>query len=138
MTIRQLKNIINDRFQVDISKKTRERHVIYPKKIYCYLACMIDKDPLSRIGKEINIDHATVIHNRNTVHAVYDKYKIECNAIIKTYDLKVPFLEVKEFIKPEKTTELDYAFNLLLSLNEKQIKDLRENRIEPYIKMLGN
>lgn len=138
MTSRQLKNIINDRFQVDISKKTRKRNYVYPRKIYCYLASNIDKEPLCVIGKEVNIDHATVIHGRDTVDTVYDKYKVECNNIIKTYELDVPFLKVSKVKKPRVNIELDYIYNLLLSLNKEQLIDLRENRIEPYLKMLGN
>lgn len=137
MTPRQLKNIVNDRFQVDISTKSRKRSIVYPKKVYCYLAYNLDY-PLMICAEEINLQHDNLIFHKNTIGTVYDFYKTECNNIILWFNLKSSILKLDNTNKLKKKEEVSYIINMLHQLNNNQLKTLRETRIEPFIKMLIN
>lgn len=139
MTLKQLKEIVNERFNVDISIKNRKRKYVYPKKIYCYIAALMEEESLECIGKEINISHDNVLFHKKTINNIYEKQKVVCNKIIKEYGLNVPFLEVEEVKKLQPisdNSEMNYINHLLFNLTDSQLYDLRKTRIEPYLKMI--
>ena len=48
---------------VDIKIKSREGHIIALRKIYYKIAKDETNLSLSKIGKEVNVDHSTVVHH---------------------------------------------------------------------------
>ena len=66
---------VNNVSPYDVKGKRRFRNLVTARREYCYLACELTqysvKNPhgnsLSVIGAEINKDHATVLHHKNTI-----------------------------------------------------------------------
>lgn len=59
---------------VDIRGSSRKREVVEVRHIYCHICKRITKYSLDVIGREINRDHATVIHGNKTIQnlSTYD------------------------------------------------------------------
>jgi len=60
----------------DVRSKTREQETTYARHIFCYVAYnLINNHSLKSIGREVNRDHASVIHGKNRISNQYDIYK---------------------------------------------------------------
>lgn len=66
----KLIQLINESFDVDILKKTRERRIADIRHCFCYALRKRDYT-LTSIGAMINRDHATVIHAERKVEELY-------------------------------------------------------------------
>lgn len=70
MTLRYIKNQVERETGISgIDKKGRQRDKVIARAIYANLAYQFTSCPLIDIGKEINRDHATVIHYLNTLES---------------------------------------------------------------------
>lgn len=49
----------------DVKGKSRERHLVIARQVYCHLARKYTRSTFKQIGSIINRDHATVIHSNN-------------------------------------------------------------------------
>jgi len=83
-----LVNLIQKETGLDITKKDRRREVTYARAVYCKIAKELIDDgnsySLSRVGRAINKDHATVIHNVKNIFPFaikQKKYKILYNCL---------------------------------------------------------
>jgi endonuclease III-like uncharacterized protein len=57
-----IKEIVEQQFQIDITKDTRKREYVEARAIYFYLTKQYTRMSLSAIGKTMNRDHSTVLY----------------------------------------------------------------------------
>jgi hypothetical protein len=74
---------VSKEFGIDITKKTRKREYLYARAVYFKLAQDIFRRSLTSIGKDIGLDHATVLHSINNVYPTIQMFE---PGIIKTYN----------------------------------------------------
>ena len=60
--LKEIAEVVNHYFGLDIRKNSRKREYVMAKSIYYYIARKYTKRSLMAIGREINRDHATVLH----------------------------------------------------------------------------
>lgn len=58
----QIKELINDHFEINIVKKTRKRIYTEPRFMYFFLCREHTSYTLEKIAKEIDYDHSSVVH----------------------------------------------------------------------------
>ena len=61
-----IKKAVESVFNTKLSVKTRKRDVIYMRCIYYKLCRDLTFESLNSIGKQVNKDHATVLHGLKT------------------------------------------------------------------------
>ena len=54
------------------NRKTRLREFVYARQLYAYFCKQYTNESLSKIGKFINKDHATMIHSINQIKGYYE------------------------------------------------------------------
>jgi hypothetical protein len=66
MRLKQIKQLIDDYFKVDIAENSRRHEVSHPRFLYFYLAYNYSDEYVSLrlIGLLVGVDHATVIYGR--------------------------------------------------------------------------
>lgn len=137
MTPEELKEIVNKKFNVDISSKSNKRHIVYAKKVYCHILRKLGYS-YEHIIKTINMTaHRTAMHHVETINNIYKQHKILHNQIVIDYKLDVPLLSYKLLTPASDNAVFLDIQNMLLSLSEKELIELRETRLKPYIKMLN-
>jgi hypothetical protein len=139
MTLKQLRDIVNETFEVNIEIQTRKRHTVYAKKVYCSIANNLNKYSLERIGECMNMPHDNVIYHLKTVGKLYDLHKIGYNDIVLKYDLDMPVMNVSGndiVIKGSSKTILpNYIKYHLEAYSEEDLLELFQTRLKPF-KML--
>jgi hypothetical protein len=143
MTLKQLRDIVNETFEVNIEIHTRKRHTSYAKKVYCCIAKGLDRYSLERIGECMNMPHDNVIYHLKTVGKIYNLHKIGYNDIIVKYGLDMPLLEVSKsnIVMPVVSKEIEhknipnYILSHLQEYSEDDLLELFQTRLKPF-KML--
>ena len=90
MELSQIRELVESEFKIDISQVTRIREVVYVRNLYYKLARDYTSFGYSDIGKEINKNHATVIHGVKTMEEVvliHDSKFIKAYSKISRKDL---------------------------------------------------
>lgn len=93
-----IKNAVQNRFNTFLDVKSRERDIVYKRAIYYKLAKEFTKEPLYKIGQEVNKDHATVIHGLKTFDNIIDNFWEK--------DYFNIYLDLKKHIKNKMTLEI--------------------------------
>ena len=62
MTIQQIKQLVETRFNVIMNTKSRKREIVYARAVYYKLCSEYTNKPLSDIGDILNRDHSTVCY----------------------------------------------------------------------------
>jgi hypothetical protein len=139
MKLTELKDIVNNKFDVNIDIKTRKRHTVYAKKVYCTIAKGLNKYSLEKIGETMNMPHDNVIYHLNTIDRIYNLHKIGFNDIIQEHNLDINLIEIKNNIEVVKVTEKinlpSYISEHLASYSEDDLLELFQTRLKPF-KML--
>lgn len=65
------------------NRKTRLRDFVYARQLYAYFCKQYTNESLSKIGKFINKDHATMIHSINQIKGYYEFDNIIQNDVNK-------------------------------------------------------
>lgn len=60
---KQILTYVQDRTKVDVSKKTRRREFVYARSLYFKLIREHTSMSFSEMGRNMKVDHATVIHS---------------------------------------------------------------------------
>jgi chromosomal replication initiation ATPase DnaA len=58
------------------NRKTRLRDFVYARQLYAYFCKEYTNESLTKIGKFIHKDHATIIHSINQIKGYYDIDKV--------------------------------------------------------------
>jgi hypothetical protein len=74
---------VSKEFGIDITKRTRKREYLYARAVYFKLAQDIFRRSLTSIGKDIGLDHATVLHSINNVFPTIQMFE---PGVVKTYN----------------------------------------------------
>ena len=73
MTSQQIMQIVNQEFDLDVSIKTRNREIVYAKKVYIKLARESTIESLEQIGRNIGLKHDNVLYHYRKIDCIYDK-----------------------------------------------------------------
>lgn len=74
---------VSKEFGIDITKRTRKTEYLYARAVYYKLAKEIFHRTYSDIGKEVGLDHATVLHSIKNVFPVIQMFE---PTIIRRYN----------------------------------------------------
>ena len=149
MTLIELKEIVNETFDVNIEVKSRKRHVVYAKKVYCYIANSFNMYSLERIGECMGMPHDNVIYHLKTVDKIYELHKIGYNDIVLKYNLDMPLLDVSNQVNNQVGNQVmpvvskkiehknipNYILSHLETYSEDDLLELFQTRLKPF-KML--
>lgn len=106
LTKTDLKNIIESRYNIDLSTRSRKREFVYYRYIY-YQLCkeLIPNSTASGIGRMVNRDHASVLHGLNQFPYIvlYDSDFLKTYNKIKT-TVEVEFDRLQSIIDKSKKT----------------------------------
>jgi hypothetical protein len=140
MTLIELKEIVNENFDVNIEAKSRKRHVVYAKKVYCYIANNMNKYSLERIGECMYMPHDNVIYHLKTVDKIYELHKIGYNDIVLKYNLDMKLMKVsEEHVVVEilsKSKLPNYISDHLKAYSEDDLLELFQTRLKPFKTLL--
>lgn len=159
--IKVAKKVVEDYFSVNLNKKTREKQYIIARSYFYKLLRDNTKMTLSRIAKEFNKNHATVLHSINQLEGYigYDHYieteYLSLNSIFLD-SIDVEFLSKYDSVEAENQREgyyelmcdfkeLSRKYNLLkkdytnlsrssnkLSIKHKELSELFTKREKYY------
>ena len=142
MTLEELKNKVNQEYNIDISERNRRRHYAYARKVYCKLAREM-RFKCEDIGNTIGLKHDMAIYHKNTFNVVTEDDKLIYNKIIVDNHLNIDIINIpkpKEIVLPE---PISYKESLLLKIqknvmqwNDEQINNFIETRLLPYTKLI--
>ena len=74
MNSKMIKETVESTFNTFIDVKSRRRDITYMRAIYYKLCKEFTLEPLHRIGKTINRNHATVLNGLKTFEHVIDNF----------------------------------------------------------------
>jgi hypothetical protein len=140
MELQELKEIVENKFSVNLSEKNRKRHVVYCKKIYINLAHSLNKYTLAYIGKIIDMPHDNVIYHLKRFEDLDDLHKQGYNEIVKEYRFNSELLHIKQKVKflkkKDNTFDLPaYIVEHLKNYTQEQLLEVYATRLKPYKKM---
>lgn len=100
-TLKVLREEVNRKTGLDITKSTRERPYAYSRFLYYKLAKELTPAGFSDIAKSVGVTHATVIHGINAFDNFFPS--VEPSYMSMYYDIKAKFTtseEITEFNDP--------------------------------------
>jgi hypothetical protein len=132
MELKQLVGIVSDKYRTEIITKSRKRHIVYPKKVCCYLARELGYG-LQEIGDSLQLQHDNVHYHIHSIDRIYNHDAIKCNEIIDEHKLHITNLKAKK----ENITRHEYESILgdLKQLNDTLLNELIETRVKPFIRL---
>jgi len=126
---------VEDIYNIEIKYNTKKEYYVEARALFAFLSWNNSFESKSSIGRQINRDHATVIHYINNLHYVFyirsKKYK---ESIIQFENLKNQYIKINEekeieeydFVKfSNKIEQLENDSEIL----NKKIKDLEKKVI---------
>ena len=116
-----IKNYVNVYLQIDITKESRKRPVVYGRAIYYQLCRNFTTHSLSQIGSVVNKDHASVLHglktfknfkewNENLLLQIYHQIRIA---------LKSEFLFAKPYLYKNDEEKFYFLLHHYITLKQK-------------------
>lgn len=133
MTISQLKSIVEDNYNVDLTERSRLKHIVEAKRIFCYMSISLFKNSVTKTGNAMGLFHDTA-HYHNSVGkdlvSINDKRFIK-----KIYELvNIDLTLDKRNERLQK--RLDYFTESLLNIPTGKEAEIKE-RIDLMIKAYG-
>ena len=150
---------INNELNIDIRKKKKTNEYVFARTVYYKLSKELTRTSLNEIGRQVNKDHCSVLHNlKNFEHIVkipkfkklyetFKEYPVQEDRVqytqvinlneqlrLELIDLKQKHRKLLESIEEKKKLEANKMEQLLTGLNEEQV-DLVYVRLEAMVKM---
>lgn len=150
---------INNELNIDIRKKKKTNEYVFARTVYYKLSKELTRTSLNEIGRQVNKDHCSVLHNlKNFEHIVkipkfkklyetFKEYPVQEDRVqytqvinlneqlrLELIDLKQKHRKLLESIEEKKKLEANKMEQLLTGLNEEQL-DLVYVRLEAMVKM---
>jgi len=111
---KEIIDFINAELKIDITKKKKTNQYVFARTVYYKLAKELTNLPIAEIGRQVNKDHCSVLHNLKNFEEV-----------VKRKELKKIYETFKEFpIKEDRVTYIE-----ALNINEQlrlQLTDLKQ------------
>lgn len=133
---------VNEVSEINITEKSRNQHAVWCRWIYFHITEKYTGAGPSFIARQINKNHATVIHGLNNINEILkiEKYKKIHETVLEKLNLIPPKLDVFEFeINKTEDSIVDYdtlniIINKLKHFNSEKLNYFLKYRIEPFIK----
>lgn len=103
----ELVNIIQEKTGVNIHsirQKTRKTKIREARQLLCYLCYQYTNKPLQELEKLIGVDHATILHSKNTVLLDYSERFKQKNQFLKEITDKLD-IKISENMKKRKKNQ---------------------------------
>ena len=157
---KEIIDFINAELKIDITKKKKTNQYVFARTVYYKLAKELTSLPLEEIGRQVNKDHCSVIHNlknfeevvkRKELKKIYDTFKefpikedrvtytealnINEQLRLQLTDLKQKYEQLLEEREETNTIKVSKIEELTKGLTDEQL-DLVHLRLEAMIKMM--
>lgn len=117
---KEIIDFINTELNIDIRKKKKTNEYVFARTVYYKLAKELTNLPISEIGRQVNKDHCSVLHNLRNFDEVIKRKELK-----KIYDI------VREFPLQEKRTTYTQAL-----IQNEQLKSEIKNIKQKYEQLL--
>ena len=157
---KEIIDFINAELKIDIRKKKKTNQYVFARTVYYKLAKELTNLPIDEIGRQVNKDHCSVIHNlknfeevvkRKELKKIYDTFKefpikedrvtytealnINEQLRLQLTDLKQKYEQLLEEREETNTIKVSKIEELTKGLTDEQL-DLVHLRLEAMIKMI--
>ena len=157
---KEIIDFINAELKIDITKKKKTNQYVFARTVYYKLAKELTSLPLEEIGRQVNKDHCSVLHNlknfeevvkRKELKKIYDTFKefpikedrvtytealnINEQLRLQLTDLKQKYEQLLEEREETNTIKVSKIEELTKGLTDEQL-DLVHLRLEAMIKMM--
>ena len=157
---KEIIDFINAELKIDITKKKKTNQYVFARTVYYKLAKELTNLPIAEIGRQVNKDHCSVIHNlknfeevvkRKELKKIYDTFKefpikedrvtytealnINEQLRLQLTDLKQKYEQLLEEREETNTIKVSKIEELTKGLTDEQL-DLVYLRLEAMIKMM--
>jgi len=157
---KEIIDFINSELKIDIRKKKKTNEYVFARTVYYKLAKELTNLPISEIGRQVNKDHCSVLHNlknfeevvkRKELKKIYDTFKefpikedrvtytealnINEQLRLQLTDLKQKYEQLLEEKEETNTIKVSKIEELTKGLTDEQL-DLVHLRLEAMIKMI--
>ena len=157
---KEIIDFINAELKIDITKKKKTNQYVFARTVYYKLAKELTNLPIAEIGRQVNKDHCSVIHNlknfeevvkRKELKKIYDTFKefpikedrvtytealnINEQLRLQLTDLKQKYEQLLEERDQTNTIKVNKIEELTKGLTDEQL-DLVHLRLEAMIKMM--
>ena len=157
---KEIIDFINAELKIDITKKKKTNQYVFARTVYYKLAKELTNLPISEIGRQVNKDHCSVLHNlknfeevvkRKELKKIYDTFKefplqeertTYTQALIQNESLKLELIELKQKYE-QLLEETDQTNAIKVSKIEELTKGLTDEqldlvhlRLEAMVKMI--
>tara|TARA_R110002126_G_scaffold276986_1_gene422753 strand:+ start:53 stop:508 length:456 start_codon:yes stop_codon:yes gene_type:complete len=116
-----IKEIVENYFEISISRNTRKRQYVEARAIYFKLCREFTQLSLEQIGKSVNRDHASVLHGVRSINTWVQVDKRMKNSM---HILKNKIINYQ--IEKDETVELNESIVLKYIQLKEQVKELQE------------
>ena len=157
---KEIIDFINAELKIDIRKKKKTNQYVFARTVYYKLAKELTNLPIAEIGRQVNKDHCSVIHNlknfeevvkRKELKKIYDTFKefpikedrvtytealnINEQLRLQLTDIKQKYEQLLEEREETNTIKVSKIEELTKGLTDEQL-DLVHLRLEAMIKMM--
>ena len=133
MELIEIRKLVEKHTKRKLNVRSREQDNVYCRALYCKLAKRHTKNSLSKIGRVITRDHATVLHNIKIFDNVIVNYEVEYLKIFNRLDniLSKKTGQVEKILNPDLYYRKRYTRLLLdhrtLTHKYRELKKIYEN-----------
>lgn len=151
MTLKQIRTIIENETELDISTPCRKQETVLARAIYCLIARELTDKTLKEVGKEINRKHDSILHlvnkSKNFVKTEKDYKKLysdvlsiissipEENIMVEEKVIVVEKIIYRDINKELRHYEKDILKDLKV-ISDEDLLEFRETRLKPFLGML--
>ena len=141
LTLPDIVNVVSNVTGATLKSKIRDEHTVFSRWIYFKIAKTLAFKGLNKIGREVNRDHATVIHGLANVDLILQdqKYNYFYNKALQELGVQPKEINILEEIelKEDKPNydKLKELVNIIKDLKVDTLNELIDNRIKPFIKL---
>ena len=157
---KEIIDFINAELKIDITKKKKTNQYVFARTVYYKLAKELTNLPIAEIGRQVNKDHCSVLHNlknfeevvkRKELKKIYDTFKefpikedrvtytealnINEQLRLQLTDIKQKYEQLLEEREETNTIKVNKIEELTKGLTDEQL-DLVHLRLEAMIKMM--
>lgn len=141
LTLPDIVDVVSTVTGATLKSKIRDEHTVFSRWIYFKIARALAFKSLNKIGREVNRDHATVIHGLANVDLILkdQKYNYFYNKALQELGMQPKEVNILEEIEIEDNEpnydKLKELVNIIKDLEVNTLTELIDNRIKPFIKL---